>query len=362
MSKIISAALALLVILGIGGCKSVPGVPETETLPPEVTDNLSLEITYPPDGAAVDNNLIKLTGTISDPAASVVISYAKAQSRAIVAGDGGFYGWLDLLQGSSTIEVTASNRKSSLTKTLNVTFNPPLAVFLDDVGQAVTYNLKPIFIHFTVTRPEANVMLNRLLAEVIHGTQQGGQGYTEMRLTDKIIDSVPGKIGDLTLMDLGQPGNYAIEVVATLGVETDSAFSDIFEITPEGEFKLFTHPHPAPMIPDLTPNSISLKAGETKTTFFTMPIGKEIEAPTKFSYTISNVSSNGSDFKLLMPDGLDVLPTLGEFNIWPKTKYYPEILVKTTGDVIPGEYWFFVEYQRRCADFEKTWFSVTVTP
>jgi len=362
MSKFFSAILALLFILGIGGCKSVPGVKEAEILPPEVTDNLSLEITYPPYGAVFDNNLIKLTGTVSDPASSVVISYARAQSRAKVAEDGSFYSWLDLVKGSSTIEVMASNKKSRLTKTLNVTFNPPLAVFLDGVGQAVTYNLKPIFVRLTVTRPEAKVIVNKLLVEVTHGTQPGGQGYTEWRLTDKVIDSVQAKIGDLTLMDLGQPGWYAIEAVATLGAETDKAVSEFFEITPDGEFKLFVHPHPAPMTPDLTPNSISLQAGETKTTFFTMPIGKEIEAPTKFSYTISNVSNNGSDFKLVMPEGLDVFPSLSEFSIWPKVTYYPEILVKTTRQVIPGEYWFFVEYQRSGIEFEKTWFGVTVTP
>ena len=153
--------------------------------------------------------------------------------------------------------------------------------------------------------------------------------------------------------------DYGLNAVAVSRLEGDEVESSL-EITSESRVTLIGS-RLAPPSYDLSPHSISVKAGETKSTFFSLRVDKDIQPPKELSYSISRVFSNYSESKTLMPEGLKVLPTSSQFTIWPKVSYYPEIMIETTNKLMPFEYWFFVEYRLDGRVWEKEWFSINVT-
>jgi proline racemase len=146
----LALAAVLLCLLASGCSRTVTAtIIETGTVTSTVTSTatvtvpqLALEITSPQNGDAFNVNVQKVSGTVSDPTAEVKVNGADA----FVAQDGSFYGLVDLPRGESVIEVIAIRGDDSISQEVTVTFNPPLAVYLDlpETSADVDYRITPL--------------------------------------------------------------------------------------------------------------------------------------------------------------------------------------------------------------------------
>ena len=81
---------------------------------------LSLEITSPGDGATVTESPVMVSGTVSDPEATVRVNDVEVE----VGEDGTFSADVELAEGENMITVVATLDEGTLTKTVTVTYTP----------------------------------------------------------------------------------------------------------------------------------------------------------------------------------------------------------------------------------------------
>jgi outer membrane murein-binding lipoprotein Lpp len=81
---------------------------------------LSLEITSPEDGATVTESLVIVSGTVSDPKATVKVNDVEVE----VGEDGTFSADVELAEGENIITVVTALDEETLTKTVTVTYTP----------------------------------------------------------------------------------------------------------------------------------------------------------------------------------------------------------------------------------------------
>jgi nitrogen fixation protein FixH len=81
---------------------------------------LSLEITSPEDGATVTASIVSVSGTVSDPEATVRVSDVEVE----VVEDGTFSADVELTEGENVITVVATLGEETQTKTVTVTYTP----------------------------------------------------------------------------------------------------------------------------------------------------------------------------------------------------------------------------------------------
>jgi hypothetical protein len=107
ISKTLATALIIpLLCLALAGCQHTV---------------LSVEITWPFDGATVYATPVPVTGAVSDPSASVTIN----NTPVVVAENGYFIGSVDLIKGENTITVVAKVvRQKPVIKTTKVIYAP----------------------------------------------------------------------------------------------------------------------------------------------------------------------------------------------------------------------------------------------
>ena len=298
---------------------------------PRIEGGLSLDILAPQDGIVLEKNLIGLYGKVSDPEAGVTVSYAGKQAEPIFDGKGNFHAFLDLDKGPNTIEVTASKNGKKAIKAVTVTFNPPLAVYLDLIPMGANLTLDgPAAITGYVTRPEAIVTVNGVPAEV----SQDGFYSAEVQL---------------------EPGLSTLIAEATLGGRSDERrFS--FELSPKG--RVITKPNPATH--GVGQSLVTLKAGE-KNTDVLLVIENTLGIPGQFKYAISRVYGLHSKTKLPMPEGLTIYLEPDNFTVWPLTLYRLQVIIETTSQVTPGTYWFLIEDFSEGVGPEAEWLGVMVT-
>jgi hypothetical protein len=315
----ISGILAVILLL----CTALAGC---------VAQSLSLSIDSPEDGTELDVNVIKVRGMVSDHRAMVTVNGIAAK----VAQDGSFSSWVQLMTGPNTIEVVATLGDEDVSKTITVTFNPALAVYLEmprpEIG--TDYTKTPLKVSGTVSNPEATVTVNGSDVEV----SEDGSFSTEVQLIE---------------------GVNSIEAVAKLGEQRDSAVI-MLACSPEGIISPVpgrSHFDDAFLRYD---DSVELKAGETKLLDVTLEARKD--GPGEVIYAIYRVAEEYAEHKVPVPEGFAVSIEPSKFIAYPNTIYHSTITIETTPELVPGEYWLRFEQEFENAFRGSGWIKVNVEP
>ena len=286
-----------------------------------VTGSLSLKIDSPEHGTEHKVNLLKVSGTVSDPEAVVVVNGIEAK----VAEDGTFYAYIELAEGENDIKAVAVRDMAKSSETINVTFSPPLAIYLDYPEEwefGVDYSKTPITVHGAVSNPKAMVQVNGAVVDVL----PDGRFSTQVQLA---------------------VGSNGIAAVATLGKESDSWVIGII-VSPEGWLQCppggsgVGWRYGSSLFCD---ESITLGPGETKLLDVTLEVKKPCHGlgPWEVSYTLFRVAREYGYDEIPMPEGLKVSMEPTRFAAYPNAVYHSAITIKTTPELAPGEYWFRFE-------------------
>jgi hypothetical protein len=204
-----------------------------------------------------------------------------------------------------------------------------LAVYMDHPypgEEGVNYIESPVTITGYVSSPEAKVTVNGVEAEV------AGDGTYSATIQFK-------------------KGSNSIQAVATLGEQTDE-ITYIVGISDNGT--MYAVPglgsggtrYQSMVICD---DAIELKPGETKMVDLTLEVKKDIGGQVGFRYIISRVAGDilqlplPEEMKAPFPDGLGINIEPSAFSICPNTTYHSTLTVKTSHQLSPGEYLFFLE-------------------
>jgi len=295
-----------------------------------VTDDLSLEIDFPVDGTEFKVNLQKVSGIVSDSQATVVVNGIEAK----VAENGSYYAWLDLPEGENTIEATALKGAVSVSRSITVTFTPPLVVYLDAEPElGVDYTKTPLTVTGMVNRPETSVTVN-----------------------DKAVTVAPD--GSFTAQALLVEGSNSITAVATLGDERDEVYilywvENGYPISAPGYSHFFA-------TREKYEQEITIKAGEIGTIDILLETRKS--GPGEYSGKAFYVSGEYSKEALPMPEGLEVSLEPARFKTCPNTTYHATLIIKTDAKLAPGEYYlrFVSRFVRGGTGYSSGWIKVII--
>ncbi len=298
--------------------------------PDVITDDLSLVINSPEDGAEFKVNLQKVRGMVSDPEAVVVVNGIEAK----VAEDGAYYTYVDLAEGENTIGAVALKGAAKSSRAVTVTFSPALVVHLEaDPEWGINYTKKPLEVTGIVNSPEARVTIN-------------GQ------------DVPVASDGSFTAQVQLVEGSNSVKAVATLGNERDEVY--ILYAVENGD------PNPVPGYSHFFASSlkheheITIKAGETGTIDVLLETRKS--GPGEYSGKLFYVSRVYSIDALPMPEGLEVSLEPARFKTYPNTTYHATLIIKTDPELAPGEYYlrFVSRFVRGGTGYSSGWIRVTI--
>lgn len=293
---------------------------------------LSLQIDSPEDGAEFSVNVLKVSGVVSSPEATVQINGIEAKE---VAQDGAFYTYIELSEGESTIEARATRGKDTYSDTITVTFVPALAVYLDIESESgVDYNITPVTVTGWVSDAEATVTVDGNHVQVA----EDGSFSTQVQLNEN---------------------SKGVKAVATLDGKEDS-MSYLIGLSPEGRLLHVPGWRYFYMSKGHYDHDVQLKAGETKSLDFTLETKNDIRWPSQFSYEIYKVGGEYEEDKLPMPDGLEMFMEPSSFMAYPNTVYRFSIMVETAPELVPGEYFIRFEQHLEGAFDSGGWIRVTV--
>ncbi|MGD9142292.1 MAG: hypothetical protein PVG61_00435 [Dehalococcoidia bacterium] len=146
---------------------------------------LTVEITAPADGYKSELDMVKITGSVSDPEAHVVISNitaALSSSRSSdsfpfapgrVTASGTFYAWVTLEKGDNHIEVSVLRDSDRITKTVDIEYDPPFFDFTPEPELTINspldnteHGMNVLPVTGTVDDPAAIVLVNGIEAVV----------------------------------------------------------------------------------------------------------------------------------------------------------------------------------------------------
>jgi hypothetical protein len=315
-------------VSALRGSERVTEIIDIEYDPPffNFTPEPELTITYPLDSAEYRINVLPVTGTVDDPATTVIVNGMEA----VVSPDGGFRGYavLDSAMRTETdeyiIEVIALNSINKSVRTVTVSFTPPLVVtFGAETEPGVDYTKEPMPVAGMVNKPEASVIVDGREVSV----SEDGFFKTQVMLKE---------------------GNNRISAVATLGDETDEMY--ILNFIENGGLGIvpgYSHFFDALFRHE---SEATLKAGET----YRLPVTLETrkDGPGYFSCNFYFVDAEYSEQPLPWPDGLDVYLEPVGFTAYPNTIYNFEIVISATSELLPGTY-----YLKSCFTFENGFYS-----
>jgi hypothetical protein len=145
---------------------------------------LAIEISAPDDNFASKLDMVKITGTVSDPEAHVVISntsvtgskssvpYSFVPARVTAAGV--FYAYVTLERGENRIEAAALRGSNRASDTIDIGYHPPLISFAAGPKLKITspqnnaeYRMNVLPVTGTVDDPGATVLINGIEALVL---------------------------------------------------------------------------------------------------------------------------------------------------------------------------------------------------
>jgi hypothetical protein len=210
------------------------------------------------------------------------------------------------------------------TKTITVTFSPPLALYLDiprvDNNSGIDYSKTPVSITGRVSKPQAEVTVNGQEVEV-----QADGSFSAESLLDQVQAS------------------------ATLGEEHDSDFLPYFVSNGKAGIVPGAGVVKSSMI-RVAGNPIDLSQGQSAVLDFDFNVRKDLAQDSKASFVISRVSpgsqslgSEGVQADFLPPvPGLLVMMEPSDYTTYPNIDYHSSITITTGGGVAPGQYIYFL--------------------
>lgn len=333
MMKRARSAVILVVVLTImlTGCSTESNNSLKPSSPKATEEILSLQIESPVEGAKLGTNLLKVSGNVSNPRATVLINSQKGK----VEKDGSFYGYIELSEGNNTVEAIGILGDDKVTQAVTVTFNPPLVLFPLDTPQTeqdVDYTRTPLKISGSVSNPRAKVTVDGTQVQI----KNDGSFSASMQLKE---------------------GRNDIEVAAALGEERD-VMRYIISVTSEGKL---LWPPPTGVLSKLEyPGDFALKAGETVSRDITLQVRKDVRGQTRFHYRISRVSEEYGHTELPSLEGLDISVEPSGFVVYPMTVYHLTMTVKAAPSIAPAEYFFKLETYHGDAKWMTSWIKVNI--
>lgn len=321
-NKPVITLLAAITLLGlfISGCVKTP---------------LTLGITSPEDGALLETNLIRITGTVSDSEAVVTVNGDTAR----VDDSGAYFAFVELAEGNNDIEVAASRGNERVSQSIALGFIPPIIILMNlpETEAGINYLETPVLVTGTVNYPEAVVIVNDILLSVA----QDGSFQVQVQLGEATA------IRAEAILDDGRRDTDSIGYV----LHEDGSLNWV-----PGQSAIRR------LIPALIfDNSIELKAGETGFIDILLETRKCMRLPTEVSFLTFMTGREYGDDEVSLPDGLNVFVEPPLFAAYPNAVYDFVIIVETTSSVEPGQYWFKLEADLACA-LTSGWFTVIVEP
>jgi len=294
------------------------------------TDNLSLRISSPEDGVELRMNLQKVSGTISDPQATVVVNGIEAN----MTEDGSYHAYIDLMEGENTVRAVALKGVDKVTQAVEVTFAPALVVYLDaEPDWQFDYTKTPLPVTGIVNKTGAKVTVN---------------GEAVAVASD----------GSFTAHVLLVEGANSIEAVATLGDEQDEAFI-LYAVENGNPVPVpgYSHWFGSQMRYD---DAVEIKAGDTKIIDVRLETRKN--GPGEYSGRLSYVSHELSEDELPLPEGLKVSLDPIRFKTYPNTTYHVAVTIETSSGLAQGEYYlrFLSRFVHGSSYSSEGWIKVTV--
>lgn len=317
--------------IAIRGNESVADTIHVTYSPPATTpdDGMTLKVDSPQNNTEYRVNVIPVTGTISDPLATLVVNGMEAA----VDEDGSFQGYTVLNEGENNIKIMAIKDLVKTTKNIIVTFTPALIVYLyDQPEQDVDYTKEPMTFIGKVNKPEASVTVD-------------GQD----------VSVAPD--GSFTAQVLLKEGSNQIKAVATIGDERDEAYiiyrvENGILLTVPGYSHFFD-------ASSKFEQAITLEAGEIKR--LNLELESRKDGPGRFYVRrLVHVEGEYGLMPLPWPKGLNVYLEPSEFIAYPNTTYSVDLVFKTTPELITGTYYFHFYYNMDNGFFSNGWIKVIV--
>ena len=327
--------LALFIIALAGACNVMPVNTNPETSGPPFTgcaeqmrttadQALTLVVSYPSDNAELSTSLANVAGTVSSPSTSVTVQ----GHDAYVDQYGNFIGYALLDKGPNTVVVTASADGKTQTQTLNLSFTHNLAVFLDQPQYGINYNQTPLVATGYVNYPQASVEVNGIPAAV----------------------SPDGSFSAAVKVSIGD----TLKAVATFGSQADS-MSCYLSLAPP--------PIIGPTLSELFGRSVYLTAGDSLATQVSLDTDKIIRNQSELSHTFEAIEVDGGNFfPAQWPEGVQIYFQPEGVTLYPNTSYTYHLVVHTSAQTPPGEYYFQVKMEVHSAMSETGTIKVIVMP
>jgi len=154
---------------------------------------LKLNIASPTDGGEIGLDLLRVTGTVSDPEALITVNNIKA----LVTAAGAFYAYVELESGENRIDTVVTRGSENMTNTIRVTYNPvtspvgKLALELLSPRNKTEYRVNVIPVTGVVGDPQSMVLVDG--REAVVSTSGTFQGYVVLDEGKNVIEVVAFK-------------------------------------------------------------------------------------------------------------------------------------------------------------------------
>ena len=271
----------------------------------------TFNITSPENGAELSTNLANITGTVSSPDAIVKVQGHKAYVDAL----GNFIGYALLSEGANTVEVKASAHGQTRSQSIELSFSPPLAVYLDD--PQVTPDLQ---VHVT-----------------------GDVNYPQAAVT---VGSVPVTVAPDGSFSATIPADtkfYSVKAVATLGTQQDS-YIQYYGIG----MVMAPSPPPYPFYAEFE-RVVYMQAGDNFTQRVNLFVSNYIiNKSSTLSYRLTPTPYKSyTNATLPWPDGLELSIIPSDFPIYPNASYSCLMVIKTAAGLASNVYDFGINTIRK---------------
>lgn len=288
--------------------------------------SLSLQILYPDDGIEINTNLLKVRGKVSQPDAIVSITGTQAT---VNHEDSTFYSYIELDEGENEIEVTASLGDERTGEVLSVSFEPVPWIDYEwpDLKAGVDYTKTPVHISGIVSDPDTSV--------VVYTTSDPKSGVpsdaTQATVNGRNFEAdVLLKTGPNYVRARVEKGGQATTRTMSVGVTEDG---DVIFITGKSDGTSLALP--CAYIENID-SDISIGVGEVKLYDIKLKT-------TPYPHTAPRQKCFfefwGADKRHApLPDGMTASIEPPAFWAYPNTIYDVTMVIKTTGEVVPGTY------------------------
>ncbi len=151
---------------------------------------LTLTIWAPLDGASFTSSPIVVRGNVSDAKAQLSVNDVAVE----VDKKGDFSTTVEALEGDNTINIVATRGEKIVTRSVTVTYSPPLAIEVSSPEGKAELTESPVTVSGKVSDPAAKVTVNGVEAEVANdGTFSASVDLVEGENTIEIVATVEGR-------------------------------------------------------------------------------------------------------------------------------------------------------------------------